>query len=230
MTFELILVSHVILLKCQSVLVQTPVNQHCSSSRCQLHYLLFKANMLSLRLFFGNDFSVKSAAPVSIWPVVDVFLGVQLFGIGYLISSKLTNRYWQVLLLPFCPLTSFLSRRGAACCILLPRVCASWRAFCVLWQPAARHQCSAGLAAPSCRAAASSRQAFASSGPTRLWDDVPLQVRTCTRNQQQCDQRCVLVFRWLDYALFCQMDKLRMLNQISIILVKNNLFISLINS
>lgn len=50
--------SHIILLKCQSVLVQTPVNQRRSTSPCQLHYLLFKANMLSLR----QGFSMKSAA------------------------------------------------------------------------------------------------------------------------------------------------------------------------
>lgn len=84
--------------------------------------------------------------------------------------------------LPSCPppssLPPVLSRRGAACRVVLPRVCASWRASCVSWQPAARRRRSAGFPAPSCRAAASSRRAFASSGPTRLWDDAPLQVRT----------------------------------------------------
>lgn len=91
-------------------------------------------------------------------------------------------------------------------------VCASWRASCVLWQPAAQRRCSAGFPSPSCRAAApSSRRAFASSGPTRHWDDAPVQVRLAHWSNGAVTKRSLPVFgeliSWQCVPKYCRLVK-----------------------
>ena len=79
-------------------------------------------------------------------------------------------------------LSGLFPRRSAACPVeLLPVcvcVCAPWRASFVSWRPTALPPCSVGCLAWSCRPAVqSSHHAFASSGPIKLLDDAPVQVR-----------------------------------------------------
>lgn len=105
-------------------------------------------------------------------------------GVCVCVCVRFRGRVAVITAPPHPPLCS-LTRRGAACpvelllvCVL--DVCASWRASCVSWRPAARALCS-GPPGRSCRTTTlSDPRVFASSGPTRLWAGVPPQVR---RNQ-----------------------------------------------